>query len=55
MNLALRTAALVLFLAASVYAADPVKEFSFRTNDGKTFSYRAGVSPPTVINLSAHW
>ena len=51
----LRAAALVLFIAVLSYAADSVREFSFKTSDGRTFSYKAGVNPPTVINISAHW
>jgi len=55
MNVFLRTAALVLFLAVSSHAADSVKEFTFTALDGRVISYRAGSSAPTVVNISAHW
>ena len=55
MNFALRVATLVVFFATYAYASDSVKEFSFKTTDGKTFSYKAGASTPLVINVSSYW
>lgn len=51
----LRAAAIVFSLTVFAHADEAVKEFSFRTVDGKIVEYRAANKVPMVINIGAHW
>ena len=46
---------LLIFLALSVSAEDMVKDFTFKTIDGETISYRSLRGAPIVMNVGAHW
>jgi hypothetical protein len=46
---------LLIFLALSVSTEDMVKDFTFKTIDGETISYRSLRGAPLVINVGAHW
>ena len=46
---------LLIFLALSVSAEDMVKDFTFKTIDGETISYRSLRGTPLVMNVGAHW
>jgi hypothetical protein len=54
MREAVKVLALVCLLATSTYAADSIKEFSFKTVDGKIIEYKAG-SSAMVVNIGSHW
>jgi uncharacterized membrane protein len=45
----------VLFLAVFAYADETVRDFSFKTVDGKTIAYKAANKMPMVVNIGAHW
>lgn len=55
MNVALRAAAAVIFIVGFAYAAETVRDFSFKTIDGKTIEYKAANKAPMVVNIGAHW
>ncbi len=55
MKLLLRICSIVLFLAVFAYAGETVRDFSFKTIDGKTIEYRAANKIPMVVNIGAHW
>jgi hypothetical protein len=44
----------VLF-AATAYASDSIKEFSFTTSDGKSVEFKAGSGSATVVKICAPW
>jgi thiol-disulfide isomerase/thioredoxin len=44
-----------MFLGAVVHADEIVREFSFKTVDGKTVEYKATNKSPFVVNIGAHW
>jgi peroxiredoxin len=46
---------LLMLLAFSVFAEDMVKDFTFRTIDGKTIAYRSLRGAPLVVNIGAYW
>jgi hypothetical protein len=55
MNVALRAVAVVVFLTAFAYADETVRDFNFRTVDGKIVEYKASNKMPMVVNIGAHW
>lgn len=55
MKRALKVVILAVLLAVTAYADDTVKEFSFKTVDGKTVEYRASGGSAMVVNIGSHW
>ena len=55
MNMAIKTLLIVCFLSVVAYADGPVRDFSFKTVDGKTIEYKATSRIPVVVNIGAHW
>ena len=52
---ALKLVFLLLLVASVAHADDAIKEFTFRTVDGKTIDSRTYQGKPMVINVSAYW
>lgn len=55
MRRAVMAVAFAVLLAVAAYADDTVKEFSFKTIDGKTVEYNAAVGSTMVVNIGSHW
>ncbi len=55
MKLVFRICSAVLFFAVFAYADETVRDFSFKTLNGKTIEYRAASNTPMVVNIGAHW
>ncbi len=46
---------LILLLSFAAYAEDIVKDFTFKTIDGKTLDYQVLNGMPMVIIVGSHW
>jgi len=55
MNMAIRILLVVCFLSVFAYADETVREFSFKTVDGKTIEYKAASRSPMIVSIGAHW
>jgi len=55
MNVAFRVLLVVCFLSGFAYADESVREFSFKTVEGKTIEYKATNKALMVVNIGAHW
>ncbi len=41
--------------AAAAYAGDSIKEFNFRTADGKTVEFKTGNGSAMVVKICSPW
>ena len=55
MKVALKILLIVCFFSVFAYADETIREFSFKTVDGKTVEYKATNKMPMVVNIGAHW
>ncbi len=44
-----------VLLAATAYASDSIKDFSFTTADGKSVEFKAGSGPAMVVKICTPW
>ncbi len=55
MNLSVKLFVLTVLFAATAYAGDSIKEFNFRTADGKSVDFRAGNGSAMVVKICSLW
>ncbi len=55
MRAAFKILLIVCFLAGFAYADETIREFSFKTVEGKTIEYKAANKSLMVVNIGAHW
>lgn len=55
MKRAVTAVAFSVLFAVTAYADDSVKDFSFKTVDGKTVEYKAGAGSALVVSIGSHW
>lgn len=55
MNVALRALSVVVFLTVFAYADEAVRDFNFKTVDGKIVEYKGANKMPMVVNIGTHW